>query len=119
MIGLPPLFDGAFHATVKLVPDPENVLLPGADGTVIGVAFTANDGSLSPIAFVAVTVNEYGVPLVRSVTTIGLDAPVTFAPVDTTVTVYDVTNTPLPKAGTENAIDTCPFPGVATTFCGA
>jgi hypothetical protein len=40
----------------------------GAPGTVRGVAFRAFDAAPLPAALVALTVNEYEVPLVRVVT---------------------------------------------------
>ena len=60
----------------------------GAVGTVTGVtALDSADGRLVPIAFVAVTVNVYAVPLTRPATAIGELVPVTVAPPGSPVTV--------------------------------
>ncbi len=60
----------------------------GAPGTVLGVTEAeADEATLVPTEFVAVTVNVYALPFVRPVTTIGDDAPVVVAPPGLTVTV--------------------------------
>ncbi len=57
------------------------VPIVGASGAVAGVmVFVVAEGVLVPIAFVAVTVNVYEVPLVRPVTVIGDDPPVAVKP---------------------------------------
>lgn len=48
----------------------------GASGTVIGVTGTAMEGKLSPISLVAITEQEYSVPLVSPSTLIGEASPV-------------------------------------------
>ena len=80
MIAEPPVF-GATKATEAEALPRVAVGLAGADGTVLGV--TAFDAALAapvPMAFVAVTVNVYAVPLVRPVTVSGDAAPVPVAP---------------------------------------
>jgi hypothetical protein len=54
--------------------------LPGAPGTPIGVTDTADEAGLVPAAFVALTVQEYGVPVVSPETTIGLAVPMPVTP---------------------------------------
>jgi hypothetical protein len=57
---------------------------PGVAGVTL---LDAADGDDVPIAFVAVTVNVYGVPVVRPVTVIGELAPVAVMPLGDDVTV--------------------------------
>src|SRR6185369_12943395 len=68
----------------------------GAPGTVLGVALRLFEAPPAPAAFVALTVNEYAVPLVRPVI-------------------------PLPPsdAGADQARVTCVLPGVAVFSVGA
>jgi hypothetical protein len=79
VIAEPPLFSGALHETVAW-PSPGVALTPvGAPGTVAGVTGEeATEAAPVPIELVAVTVNVYGVPLVRPVTTADV-APVVLA----------------------------------------
>jgi hypothetical protein len=60
----------------------------GEPGTAAGVTeFDALDAVLVPIAFVAVTVNVYAVPLLNPVTVIGDDPPLAVNPPVLDVTV--------------------------------
>ena len=67
------------------------VPIVGAPGTVEGTEgvteFEAELATLLPIAFVAVTVKVYAVPLVRPVMVIGLAVPVPVIPPGLEVTV--------------------------------
>ena len=65
MIGLPPVEAGADHASVTWVFPGVAVLRVGAPGTVRGVAERPFEAAPCPATFVALTVNEYEVPLVR------------------------------------------------------
>ena len=76
MIGDPPSLNGAVNVTETVVLPAVAVPMVGASGTVAGVTlFDAADGSLSPTAFVATTVQVTGTPLVRPVTVMGEVAP--------------------------------------------
>ncbi len=90
MIALPPL-EGAVHDTVAC-PSPGVAFTPvGAPGTVAaGTGVTAvegNDAAPVPTPLVAVTVNVYGVPLVRPVTFAEVPALVAVNPPGDDVTV--------------------------------
>ena len=65
MIALPPFEAGADHDRLTCVLPAVAVLRVGALGTVRGVAERAFDAAPVPAAFVALTVKEYEVPLVR------------------------------------------------------
>ena len=70
MIALPPLLTGGVKVTLACALPPVAVTAVGDPGTDAGVTlFDAVDGALEPAAFVATTVNVYGVPFVRPVTT--------------------------------------------------
>ena len=87
VIADPPFETGAVNETVAW-PLPAVALTPvGTPGAVTGITeFVAAEAELVPIAFVAVTVNEYVVPFDSPVTTIG-DAP----PCATNPPVFEVT----------------------------
>src|SRR5688572_9238134 len=71
VIAAPPLEAGAVKATVACALPPVAVPMVGAPGTVAGVTLLdAADAAPVPIAFVAVTVKVYAVPLARPVTVI-------------------------------------------------
>jgi hypothetical protein len=74
-----------------------------------------------PTAFVAVMAQLYSNPFDSAVTTIGLDAavPVRTLPVAVQVAVYAEIAEPPAETGAVKAIETLPFPAVATTFVGA
>jgi len=77
VMGLPPSFAGAVHeTTAEALPATADtpVGAPGSPATGV-TADEAVDGVLVPMALVAVTVNVYGVPLVRPLTVQGLDGP--------------------------------------------
>ena len=64
------------------------VTVVGAPGTPAGVTlFDTPDAEPVPTAFVAVTVNVYGVPFASPLTVIGLVAPVPVNPLGDDVTV--------------------------------
>ena len=77
MIALPPVLPGAVKVTVACALPAVAVPIVGALGTVAGVTlFDAADGTLLPIALVATTVQEIGVPFTRPLTVIGDINPV-------------------------------------------
>jgi hypothetical protein len=82
-------------------------------------ALLAVDAGDVPIAFVAVTVNVYEVPLLKPETVIGDEPPVPVAPPGLAVTVKLVIAEPPLFAGAEKATDAEAFPPVATTLVGA
>jgi hypothetical protein len=66
----------------------EAVLIVGAPGVVAGIAmFELDEVKESPIAFLAITVKEYSVPLLNPVTTMGDAEPVAVNPPGDDVTV--------------------------------
>ena len=77
MIGEPPLLPGAAKLTVACALPAVAVPIVGAVGTVAGVTlFDAAEGTLVPIALVAITVQVTGVPLVKPITVMGDVNPV-------------------------------------------
>jgi hypothetical protein len=90
----------------------------GASGTAPGVALAGADAGPVPIAFVAVTVNEYAVPLVRPVTVQLVPVPPHVAPPGLAETVYPVIALP-PFDGAVQASVTWLLPAVATRPVGA
>lgn len=73
VIALPPFQAGATKLTVAVVLPARAAPIVGASGTVAGVTLLEGaEGSPTPTAFVAVTVNRYATPFVRPVTVIGL-----------------------------------------------
>ena len=88
MIALPPLF-GGMNVTL-ICPFAGDVAVPmiGAAGAVTSVTeLLGDDAGPVPLAFVAVTVNVYGVPPERPDTTSGEPAPVAVSPPGLLVTV--------------------------------
>jgi hypothetical protein len=84
----PPLSLGAVNVIVAWPLPPTAVTPVGEPGTAAGVTeFDALDAVLVPIAFVAVTVNVYAVPLLNPVTVIGDDPPLAVNPPVLDVTV--------------------------------
>ena len=77
------------------------------------------DATLVPTAFVAVTVNVYGVPLVSSVTTHALVEVVHVKPPGVDVAVYEVITEPPVLAGVSQRTATRVSPAVAVTDNGA
>src|SRR4029079_16799009 len=67
VIALPPLEAGAAHDRLTWVLPAVAVFSVGAPGTVRGVADSTLDAGPVQTALVAVTLNEYEVPLVRPV----------------------------------------------------
>jgi hypothetical protein len=91
----------------------------GAPGVVAGVTeLEAAEAVLVPIAFVAVTVNVYAVPLTSPVIVIGEPLLVAVKPPVLDVTVYDVIAEPPLLAGAVNVIVADPFPDTAETPVG-
>jgi hypothetical protein len=120
VIAEPPLFTGAVNVTIAC-PFPATAVTPvGAPGTVTGVTeFDAVDDALVPIAFVAVTVNVYAVPLTRPVTVIGEPLLEAVNPPVFEVAVYVVIADPPLLAGAVNETVAEPLPATAVTLVGA
>jgi hypothetical protein len=89
VIALPPLStDGVKLIVAWPLPVDAAVTPVGASGTAAGVALADGaEGTESPFAFVATTVNVYAVPFVNPVTVIGLEIPVPVSPPGLDVTV--------------------------------
>jgi hypothetical protein len=68
----PPVELGAVKAMLALALPAVATPIVGAPGTVAGVTETAEDATLLPLAFFAVTVQLYAEPLVRLDTVMGL-----------------------------------------------
>src|SRR3954470_3913121 len=69
VIAEPPFEAGAVKVTVACALPAVAVPIVGAPGTVAGVTlFEGAEGGLAPMAFVAMTVKVYAVPLARPVT---------------------------------------------------
>jgi len=87
---------------------------------LLGVTeFEAADAGLVPIAFVAVTVKVYAVPLVKPVTVMGLVVPVAVKLPGFDVTVNTVIALPPVLVGAVNDTVASPFPAVAVPIVGA
>jgi len=100
--GAPPVLPGAVHDTVAEVSEVvATALTPvGAPGAVAGVAAAdAVEAAPVPTPLVAVTVNVYGVPLVRPVTVQPVVAVVQVKPPGDEVAVYPVMVDPPLEAG--------------------
>ena len=94
--------------------------LLGAPGGPDGVTvFDEADDGPGPVQLVAVTVNEYAVPLVSPVTVHGEDAQVAVMPPGDEVTVYPVIGAPPFEAGAVKVTLAEPFPAVAVPMVGA
>jgi hypothetical protein len=120
VIADPPLLAGAVNETVALPFPATAVTEVGASGTFDGVTeFETLEALLVPIAFVAVTVNVYVVPLTRPVIVIGDDPPVAVNPPTFEVTVYEVIAEPPLLAGAVNETVAWPLPCTAVTLVGA
>ena len=93
----------------------------GAPGAAAGD--TGGDAALGPdipTAFVAVTVNLYGWPLVKPVTSqVNAPAVVHDLPPGLEMTVYPVTRAPPSVAGASQETATLPTPGTPDTPVGA
>ena len=87
----------------------------GATGVTL---LDADEASLVPTLFVAVTVNVYAVPLLRPVTLSGELAPVAVRPPGLAVTVYELILAPPLLAGKLNATNALASPPVAVTPSG-
>jgi hypothetical protein len=81
--------------------------------------FDAEDAAPVPIAFVAVTVNVYAVPLLKPETVNGLEPPVAVKPPGLDVTVKPVIAEPPLSAGAEKVTDAEASPPVAVPIVGA
>jgi hypothetical protein len=120
VIGKPPVFAGAVKLTMALPLPGVAATVPGAPGSPRGT--TTDDGKdacPSPATDVAVTVNVYGVPFARPVTTSGLFVPDTEAPPGDARTVYDVIGLVPSDAGVVKLIVACVSPADADTAIGA
>ena len=88
----------------------------------MGTGVTEFDAELAgpvPMAFVAVTVKVYAVPLESPVTVIGLAVPVPVKPPGLEVAVYPVMAEPPSLAGAVNATEACAFPAATVPIVGA
>jgi hypothetical protein len=118
VIADPPLLAGAVNATIVCALPAVAVPIVGAPGTDEGVTeFDAVLAGLFPLAFVAITVKVYAVPLVSPVTVMGLAEPFAVILPGVEVTVYPVTTAPPP--GAVKVTVACALPAAATTFVGA
>jgi hypothetical protein len=90
--------------------------LNGCTGVTELLAADAGD---VPIAFVAVTVNVYAVPLLKPLTVIGDEEPVPVIPLGLDVTVKPVIADPPLFAGAEKVTDAEALPAVAVPIVGA
>ena len=95
------------------------MLVTGICAAVGVTELEAADAGLVPIAFVAVTVKVYAVPLVKPVMVIGLVVPVAVIPPGFDVTVKPVIGLPPVLVGTVNDTVACPSPAVAVPMVGA
>jgi hypothetical protein len=119
VIAEPPLLTGAVNVTVTWPLPAVAVPIVGAPGTVDGVTeFEATLGRPVPLAFVAVTVKVYAVPLMSTITVIGLAVPVEVIPPGFEVTVYPVIAEPPLLDGAVNVTVAWPFPAVAVPIVG-
>jgi hypothetical protein len=88
VIGLPPSLTGGVKLTAAWALPAVAVTPVGASGSAAGVTLAVGaDGTESPFAFVATTVNVYSVKFVNPVTVIGLALPVSTSPPGLDVTV--------------------------------
>jgi hypothetical protein len=118
VIADPPLLAGAVNVTIACALPAVAIPIVGVPGTVEGVTeFEAALAGLFPLAFVAITVKVYAVPLVSPVTIMGLAAPFAVILPGVEVTMYPVI--PELSAGAVKVIVAWAFPAVATTFVGA
>src|SRR3990172_1192226 len=95
----PPLLAGADQSRMTWPLPAVALLRTGAPGTVLGVAERALEASPVPAALVAVTVKEYGLPLVRPLTVQPRPAVVQVAPPGLAVAVKPVMAEPPLLAG--------------------
>src|SRR5664280_1735427 len=112
---------GAVHDTTACPLPATAVTAVGALGFAVGVtAVLADEASEVPAALVAVTVNVYGLSLVRPAT-VAVRAPpvVAVAPPGVAVTVYPVIGEPPLLAGAVHDTTAWALPAVAVTPVGA
>ena len=113
---------GGVNDTVA-TPSPATALTAvGAPGAPTGVTLPLGaEAGLTPMAFVAVIVNVYAVPLVRPVTVIGEAAPVAVMPPGLEVTVKLVIGAQAGSAqpGAVNDTVASPLPAAALAPVGA
>jgi hypothetical protein len=117
------LLEGAVNETVTCAfPDTPDTAVggPGTVALAVGVTgLVATDAGPVPIAFVAVTVKVYGVPLDSPVSTIGDAVPVAVKLPGLEVTVYCVIADPPLDSGAKKDIVACTFPATADGDRGA
>jgi len=101
LIAAPPLLAGADHDTTDREFSADVADRPvGAPGTVDGTTDNdATDAALEPDTFVAVTLKEYAMPLVRPVTVHDVDAVVHVNEPGAEVTVYEEIEAPPVETG--------------------
>jgi hypothetical protein len=122
VIALPPSNGGANETVSCALPD-ATTGWAGASGTRFGTAATdAGDAGPVPLAFVAVSVQEYDLPFVRPSTSIGDAGPPAdpgAPPFDETqVTSYSVIALP-PSSGATNETEISSSPGATVGRAGA
>lgn len=105
VIAAPPSEAGADQDTVTCPSPAETDVIAGAPGTVAGITESeVAEVAPTPIAFVAVTVNVYGVPLLRPVTAHDIVADSHVRPPGAAVTMYFVTADPRSSAGDHETV---------------
>ena len=120
VIGEPPFEVGAAQATVTRPSPPSVPVTTGASGTVAGVTeFETADDAPVPTPFVAVTVNEYGVPFDRPSTTHDAETAAHVRPPGAAVTVYPAIDEPPSETGADHDTVTTPLPADTDAIVGA
>src|SRR5438132_1338420 len=122
-MALPPSLAGAVQETDAEALPAVAVTPVGAPGTVAGAfgvtLLDASEGALLPTAFVAMSVEERRVGLLRPVSVADVPATVALAPAGLEVTVYEVMALPPSLAGAVQETDAEALPAVAETAVGA
>jgi anti-sigma factor ChrR (cupin superfamily) len=119
VIADPPVEAGAVQDTASWVLPGVRATPVGAPGIVDGVPVAPAEAGPAPLAFVAVTVTVYAVPLVSPVIVQGLDADVQVNPPGLVVAVYWVIVDPPVEAGAVHDTASWVLPGVRATPVGA
>ena len=121
-MGLPPSTAGASQVTVAVSSPATALTLVGGPGTLSGTTLAdVVDGGLAPRALRAVTVNVYGAPLVRPVTTPVRSVPLTAfdKPSGLETILYRRIALPPSDAGADQFTVASALPGTAEMFVGA
>jgi len=116
----PPVLAGAVKLIVAWPTAPIADTFGGADASPMGVKLVeALDAALLPMAFSALTLQVYAVPLARPFTTIGLALAEPLLVPGLHAAAYPVMADPPVLEGAVNAIDADPSLGVAVPIAGA